>query len=453
MERNSLRTMLVTFSTVFSQPSLDNFVVLVEGWILAGRRAMTSTALAALDQFPKHFSTYFRFFSKSVWSTDALGLALLRTVLAFAPPGPLVAIVDDTIARKTGRHIWGANVHHDPLGFVPRSLCFGHNWVVLGIVIEVPWVQRAVAVPVLWRLYRSRKTRTGARGGRRGRRELKTAGAACGKDYRTRPELAVELLHLLRQALDPERSVFVVGDSAYGGQSVTRHLPADTVCISRLPMNAALYAAPPARRCNGRPRKKGNRLPTPEQMAHQPNGWRAETLHIYGKDVPIHYKTVTALWYNSTKTAPLKIVVVRDPNGRRKDESFFATDPHISIQTMLETYAKRWSLELAFRDVKQHCGFERSQARTAKAVQRSGPFAFVTYTLTVAWFCRFGHHQYPLALRIMPWYRHKYWASFADMHQLLRFTLLHEKFSHTPINMHLFEKSQKVNTHAHKRAA
>jgi hypothetical protein len=34
-----------------------------------------------------------------------------------------VAAVDDTIARKTGKHIWGANVHHDPLGFLPNTLC------------------------------------------------------------------------------------------------------------------------------------------------------------------------------------------------------------------------------------------------------------------------------------------------------------------------------------------
>jgi hypothetical protein len=27
----------------------------------------------------------------------------------------LVAAVDDTLARKSGRHIWGAGMHHDPL--------------------------------------------------------------------------------------------------------------------------------------------------------------------------------------------------------------------------------------------------------------------------------------------------------------------------------------------------
>ncbi len=32
------------------------------GWIVAGMRAMTSTALTAHGDFPKHYVTYYRFF-------------------------------------------------------------------------------------------------------------------------------------------------------------------------------------------------------------------------------------------------------------------------------------------------------------------------------------------------------------------------------------------------------
>jgi hypothetical protein len=453
MERDSFRVLLVPFAAVFSQPSFHNFVVLLEGWVLAGMRAMTSTALASLGEFPKHFATYYRFFSEGVWCPDGLGLALLRVVLPFAPPGPVAVVVDDTIARKTGKHIWGANVHHDPLGFVPNALCFGHNWVVLAIVIRVPLVERFVAVPVYWRLYRSRKARTGAT--RRGRRESKTTGATCAKDHRTRPELAVELLHLLRCTLGCDRAIHVIGDSAYGGKSVTRHLPERTVCISRLPMSAALYALPsaPPQGQHGRPRKKGQRVPSPEQMAQDPNPWSTASVRLYGKDVRVRYKTTVGLWYNSAHTTPLRIVVVRDPKSRRKDEAFFSTDPAMTVQTILETYAKRWCLEVAFREVKQQLGFERSQARTKKAVQRTGPFAFVAYTVTVAWFCHYGHRHYPTLIRIMPWYRHKRAPSFADMHHLLRTTLLHQRFSHTPVNMHPFEKPVGINNHTYKCAA
>ena len=145
MERDSLRDMLVPFAAVFSQPSFRNFVFLLEGWIVAGMRGMTSTALAARGRFPKHFASYYRFFSEGAWCPDALGIALLGLVLPFAPPGHLVVAVDDTLARKTGRHIWGANLHHDPLAWLPNALAFGHNWVVLAVIIRVPLVQRFVA--------------------------------------------------------------------------------------------------------------------------------------------------------------------------------------------------------------------------------------------------------------------------------------------------------------------
>jgi hypothetical protein len=122
------------------------------------------------------------------------------------------------------------------------------------------------------------------------------------------------------------------------------------------------------------------------------------------------------------------------------------------IDALLQTYAQRWCLEMAFRDAKQHAGFERSQARTRKAVERTASFAFVTYAITVAWFYRIGHRHYP-TLRIMPWYRHKRGPSFADMHALLRTYLLRQGFSHTPATMRPFEKTTKVNTHVQRRAA
>jgi len=453
MERELFHTMLVPLAAVFSQPSFCNFVVLLEGWLRAGGRAMTSTALTALETYPKHFATYYRFFSEGAWECDALGVALVQLLLPLVPPGPVVAVVDDTLARKTGKRIWGANMHHDPLHWLPNALAFGHNWVVLALVVQVPLVHRPIAVPVLWRLYRSKKTRTGKT--RRGRRERKCVGAAPKAEYRSRPELAVELLHALRDTLQPERPIHALGDSAYGGKSVTRNLPANTTAISRAPMNAALYDLAPPRRPGqkGCPRKKGDRLPSPKEMASRKSGWHTATVHIYGKKVRVRYQSAVVLWYNSTRSMPVRIVLVRDPKGRRKDDCFFSTDPQMTPTAIIEAYARRWSLEVAFRDTKQLLGFERSQARTAKAVKRTGPFAFVAYTLTVAWFAQHGHRHYPELIPKRPWYRHKRSPSFADMHHILQTLLLQQDFSHTLENTGLSKNTAPHNVHAFKQAA
>lgn len=453
MEPDLFHNVLVAFVPVFSQPGFENFVLLIKGWICAGGSAMPSTALMACHGLPKHFSTYYRFFSEGAWKEDVLARALVGLALPWAPEGPVVVVVDDTLARKTGKRIWGANMYHDPLAGSSNVLAFGHNWVVVALVVQIPLVERPVAVPVLWRLYRSKKPRTGK--ARAKGRERKTTGAASKAEFRTRPQLAVELLALLRLYLGPERRIIVLGDSAYGGKSVTCKLPANAAAISRMPMDAALYAPAPKRTDGkmGRPRKKGPRLPSPKAMASQRQGWKNATVHVYGKTVNVRYKAAVLLWYNSTRSMPLRIVLVRDPKRRRKDDCFFSTDTALTPEVIIEHYARRWSLEVAFRDAKQLLGFERSQARTAKAVKRTAPFAFISYTVTVTWFAEHGHRHYPGLIPQRPWYRHKRAPSFADMLLILRTVLSQTDFSHTPANTRSSRNQAEANVHPLKHAA
>ena len=165
---------------------------------MAGCRLVCAPGIAAHGGVPDHFATDLRFCGKGVRGPDALGTARLEVVLPIVPRGPLVVVVDDTLARKTGKNIWGANLHRDPLAWLPNALAFGHNWVVLAIVIHVPLVKRPVAVPVLLRLYRSKKARTGKTP--RGKRERKTTGTTPANDHPTLPQLAGRLLPVLPNA-------------------------------------------------------------------------------------------------------------------------------------------------------------------------------------------------------------------------------------------------------------
>jgi hypothetical protein len=82
------------------------------------------------------------------------------------------------------------------------------------------------------------------------------------------------MLYVLRNALANGRQLRVVGDSAYGGKSVTRRLPENTVCISRLLMNAALYdVAPPRPPVSKAVRaKKGRAWKAPTRWLRIPRG-------------------------------------------------------------------------------------------------------------------------------------------------------------------------------------
>jgi len=87
-------------------------------------------------------------------------------------------------------------------------------------------------------MYRKRLTNQRAPG-KGGKLERKQTGQAPAKQYRTRPELALEMIQMVASWI-PDRLLRVLGDSEYAGQSISRHLPANAKLISRMNMKAAL---------------------------------------------------------------------------------------------------------------------------------------------------------------------------------------------------------------------
>jgi len=103
----SFTTYLTKFSSCFTGPTFQRFLTVVGGWVLCtGKRTVTGVIRAAGVVGKRHHSGYHRFFSLASWSTDQVGLTLLRLLLSLLPKGTLVFLtVDDTLARHTGKHI------------------------------------------------------------------------------------------------------------------------------------------------------------------------------------------------------------------------------------------------------------------------------------------------------------------------------------------------------------
>jgi hypothetical protein len=135
--------------------------------------------------------SFHRFFSQARWNLDDLGHCVFQLLLPFCAE-VLVGAVDDTLARKSGRHIWGAGMHHDPLRSTQkhRFFAFGHNFVVFSLQVALPFAPNKYwAFPMLVRMYRKRLTNQRAPG-KGGKLECKQTGQATAMQYRTRPELA-----------------------------------------------------------------------------------------------------------------------------------------------------------------------------------------------------------------------------------------------------------------------
>jgi DDE superfamily endonuclease/Archaeal putative transposase ISC1217 len=431
----SFAPFLLAFQPCFTRPGFSSFWALTCAWILcSGRRSLTRVIQSGeLGRF-KHFCSFHRFFSQARWNLDDLGLCIFQLLLPFCSE-VLTGAVDDTLARKSGRHIWGAGMHHDPLRSTQKRpfFSFGHSWVVLSLHVSFPFApQKTWALPVLVRLYRKRKNPKLAPG-RNGKPEKKQTGQATDKQYRTRPQLALEMIQVVARWLGP-RKLRVLGDSEYAGGSISRHLPSNTELISRMTMNAALYELPPHQATGrGRRRKKGARLSNPLQMAQDSRRrWTQTTACLYGRTVKVWYQAIDALWYSSAGSRLLRIVVVRDPGGRRRDDCFFSTDLALTPQQILETFALRWPLEVCFRDVKQFLGFEDPQNRVSRATQRTAPLIFYIYDLLLLWHATSGHLFASQSAIERPWFKRKTSVSFEDILRNLRQATWQEKIFGDP---------------------
>ena len=389
-------------SFVMSAPTFNSFLTVLTGWVFARRRVITRMIEAADAVETKHHSAFHRVFSAARWSLDELGLAVLALIEPRLDGDALLLSLDDTLARKRGLKTFGVGMHHDPLLSSRKTalMNWGHSWVVLCVIVELPFRPgHYFSLPILFRLYVNKKTAT--------KKRLR---------YRTRPELAVEMLAVLCKRHE-NRRFHVVGDSAYGGQSVLAHLPANCDLTSRLDLNARLYDAPPVRKpgTNGRPRKRGQRLPTPRQMLDQRT--RRLTLDIYGRRDRSRVADQVAR-VHAVPQRPLRIVAVEPLTGGRKRQAFYSTCHEATADQVLTWYARRWSIEETFHDAKGHLGFEQPQGWTRQAVERTAPTAMLLYSLIVLWFAAEGHRHYRAPNR--PWYRSKSGASFVDMLTTLR---------------------------------
>jgi hypothetical protein len=388
----------------FTQPGFENALVVFTGWVLTnGSHAVTQALVATDVARRRHHEAFHRFFSRGAWNPDDLGLLLFDRLVKLVPPdAPIQAVIDDTLATKKGPEVFGIGSHLDAVRSTKafRVFAFGHVWVTLAVVVTVPFSRRAWALPVLFRLYRNKKE-----------------CAANGGEYRKKTELAREMLDIL-VSWAGARQIRLEMDSAYCNDTVLHDLPATVTVIGAMRPDAVLTALPALARKKrgGRPCVRGRVLPKPEALARsQGHKWQTCKAQMYGKTWTVHFKTICAQWYRACGGRLLRVVVVRVDHGSISLRVFFSTNPNLAVREILESYARRWTIEVCFRDLKQLLGFADSSARKREAVERTAPFVGYIYTTLVIWFAERIHSTDLAVPPIRPWYRQKKDLCFADV--------------------------------------
>ncbi|MGO9571157.1 MAG: transposase [Desulfomonilaceae bacterium] len=235
-----------------------------------------------------------------------------------------------------------------------------------------------------------------------------------------KPELALELIKMVRDWLDEGVVLRVVTDIGYSTKTVLRRRPKGVQITGKIRTHSALHEVweenEGVARRQGRPNKKGKRLPQPKALFVDPNtSWQHVETCLYGKHVTVMIHEFKAVWSRSAGNVPLKIVLARDPKGKFDDCVFFDTDPDASAGRILATYSGRWSIEITIRETKNLLGSAHPQCRSEKAVFRAPMIAYWAYCLVVVWFVEQHRQGATLCFIRSPWYTQKKGLSFSDM--------------------------------------
>jgi hypothetical protein len=202
-------------------------------------------------------------------------------------------------------------------------------------------------------------------------------------------QIAAQRIAHLRTATD--RELHFVVDGRFTNRTVLRQLPPATVIIGRIRKDTRLYAPCPHRKANGRPRRYGEPLPTPEQLRGDSSEWSSvegwATDHLHSFKVKAIGPVMARI---RGVTAPVRIVVVAPLGYRLRQGSrilyrqpayLLCTDPELPVERVLQEYLWRWDIEVNLRDEKCLLGVSEAQLRQPLAVQRQPAGAVAAYAL------------------------------------------------------------------------
>jgi hypothetical protein len=204
----------------------------------------------------------------------------------------------------------------------------------------------------------------------------------------------------------PDRQFVFAGDGGYGTHALAlfahrhqRHVS----LVSLFYPNANLYDPPPAvvGKRNGRPRKKGDKRPSPEAVVAGTSERTALDVAWYGggrRDV----EAVSGVgqWYKGgERLVPVSWVFVRDRTGTHRDSYLFSTDLALTAQQVIETYTGRWSIETTFQEMRAYLGLETTRGWKERTVLRAAPCLFGLYSVVASLYNGLPPTQRVVAIR------------------------------------------------------
>jgi hypothetical protein len=407
--------------------------------VCLGRRTISRSICVLGRQFRPWASEY-RLFSKCRWTARSLFDAVLDQIPELLnPTQPLVAALDDTPCRKTGKRIRAAKMLRDPLSpHFHLNLCHALRFLQAVMLVwprESAGAARAIPVafdlapPVAkpkaprkpkkkaskqdWAAY-ARAWRAYRKGLKHYRKMQKEEGLSAQ---------GARLLNGLRKRCDKiaawkDSILWAVVDASFCNRTVFRILDRRIVLIGRVRKDIRLYGpAKPEQGGKGRHASYGSLLPTPEQLRQDAaTPWEKCSIFAAGKKHELNYKTnAPVFWRKAAATQPLRLIVLRPLRYRAHGHTLYrdpayllVSDPDIAVPAALQAYFYRWEIEVDQKDEKDLLGVGQAQVWNDTSVERQPAFHVAAYAaLLVAAIQAYGLNTTSAVGRLPLWREHK----------------------------------------------
>ena len=339
-----LGDILSDFRHLFNQQNFALFQAFIFGFIANNRRG-TLTDLYPCSASETKYWSFPKFLSRGHWNADAVAAVLIKRIQRDFPSW--VYVYDETKALKTGKAQWGLhffrNFSYQKRRVNQSKFHYGHEFGALGLLCRTATDWHLF--PVWVKLIAPETIR----------------------------DKSQAVLKRICSKIPPGLIIF---DRGFARRKVfTMALSFGHHILCRAKSNAVFYCLPkpPKRPQRGRPRKYADRLDI--------RRFRYTDTDMKGQRYSITSKIVRTKMCDTY----VRLVVIRRRRKASKPYRYFCvftTDLTLEIPKIVVYYQQRWQIETAFRDVKQHFGFDAYRSKSRKSINRCVQLSFVAASLT-----------------------------------------------------------------------
>lgn len=306
----------------------------------------------------KHWTSYYKCLQQGKWSWLSLARAFVRVVIQEVGGEIIYFAIDDTLVLRSSMKAPASQIHHQH-GNKPNLARFvrGQCWVTLA-QLAMREKGNTIAIPLLSRL-------------------MPTAG-------NTGKLRAAQTLMRSISSLYSGKTVRLLMDSWYmRGDLILAMIAQKVDVIGQVRHDTRLYDMPatPKKKQRGRPAKYGTQV-----TASRVNRMAAtETmLFLYGKDQRLRYrhKVVLARFIKGVKVSAVWCEFYDEKNEKwNKPRLLLSTDSELGAEDIIVAYAKRWSIESAFNELKNAWGIKEAWQQTRQTLNRWVQLTTIGYGL------------------------------------------------------------------------